>query len=446
MLTVTPAEALIDAPVRILVAGLAPRQVVSVRAWVEIPDGTAWSSFATFSACSDGRLDLSQAVPLAGTYRTADANGLIWSLAVSGAGARQPAGARFIDSGLEPYEIAFSLHDVDGVELAQTTVRRLPMAHGVERRVILQDGVVGTMFVPPGGGARCGIVVVPGSNGGIPEHLAALYASYGYCTLALGYFATGGRGGLPDDLMRIPLEYFENALAWFAARPQVDARAIVMDGTSRGGELALLLGSMFDRIAAVIAWVPSSHVHRAFGPPPEGTRVSAWTWRGRDLAFVPPIRRPRGSRDADLEQGIPVPHVEDVNWIVSNPAFEAARIPVERIAGPILLLSGRDDVMWPSATYCDWIVEALQKSEFPHDVRHLSFENAGHTIGPPGAPATMLQSYAPRSHRSFPVGGTPEGIARARASLWPQVLAFLEGVDRRRRDAAPSTPSSSKRS
>jgi hypothetical protein len=414
-LDVTPLRALIDEPVSIAARGLKPWQVVSVRAWVQIRGGTAWISHATFVADRAGGLDLATAAPIAGTYRTADANGLIWSLAVSGAGERLPASARFIESSLAPYDILFSLHDVDGNELASRRATRLPMADDICRRDIRENGIVGTLFHPQGARRRVGIVVVPGSNGGLPEHLAALYASKGYSCLALAYFAADG---LPDELMRIPLEYFENALAWFAAQPEVDETAVVMDGTSRGGELALLLGSMF--------------VHRAFGPPPEGNRVSAWTWRGRDLPFVPPIRRLRGSRDADLEHGIPVPHVEDVNWIVSNPEFENARIPVEKIGGPILLLSGRDDVMWPSATYCDWIVEHLRDAGFAHEVRHLSYENAGHTIGPPVNPATELCSYAPCSPRSFPLGGTPEGIARARTKLWPEVLAFLEGVDRRR--------------
>lgn len=428
-LQVTPARALIDTPVAITLQGLHPAQVVAVRAWVQIPDGTAWISGATFVAGPDGTLELARAVPLSGSYRIADANGLIWSLAASGAGARLPASGRFIESGLKPYEILFSAHDIDGLELARCTVIRLPMADGVRRIDIRADGVTGTLFLPPGPGPHTGIMVVPGSNGGIPEHLAALYASHGHVALALGYFRAGD---LPAHLMRIPLEYFETALAWLAARPEVAGR-LVMDGTSRGGELALLLGSMFPQIGAVIAWVPASHVHRAFGPPPAGRTVSAWTWAGHDLPFVPPILRPRGSRDADLEHGVPVPHIEDIHHIASHPEFTAARIPVERIAGPILLLSGRDDVMWPSATYCDWITADLAAAGFAHEVRHLSYENAGHTIGPPGNPATELHSYAPRFPRSFPVGGTPEGIARARAALWPEVLGFLDRFDRSQR-------------
>lgn len=421
-----PAEALIDTPLAIRVTGLAPRQVVTLRGRVAIPDGVTWLSWATFVADAAGGLDLSRDVPLAGTYRIADADGLLWSLAAHGSGHRLPTSGRYVESGLQPYRFRLSVEDIDGAELAETTLTRLPVAADILRRPVDEAGVVGTLFLPPEDRRRHrAVIVVPGSNGGIPEQLAALYASHGHPALALGYFGTGGVGGLPEDLMRIPLEYFENAIGWFTALPEVAGRALAFDGSSRGGELALLLGSMFPQIGSVVAWVPSSHLHRAFGPPPDGMKVAAWTWRGKDLPFVPPIRRLRGSRDADLEHGVPVPHVEDVNWIASHPGFEAARIPVERTGGPILLLSGRDDVMWPSATYCDWIVERLHACGFPHEVQHLSYQNAGHTIGPPGSPATELFAHAAGSPRSFPVGGTPEGIARARAALWPQVLAFL---------------------
>ncbi|MEO0900275.1 MAG: acyl-CoA thioester hydrolase/BAAT C-terminal domain-containing protein, partial [Bacteroidota bacterium] len=39
--------------------------------------------------------------------------------------------------------------------------------------------------------------------------------------------------------------------------------------------------------------------------------------------------------------------------------YPSAVIPVEKIAGPILLLSGRDDQVWPSATMSDMMEERL---------------------------------------------------------------------------------------
>ena len=53
-------------------------------------------------------------------------------------------------------------------------------------------------------------------------------------------------------------------------------------GTSRGGELVLLLGATFPQVVAVVANVPSHVVWRR-----GGTR-SAWTYRGEPLPAVPP--------------------------------------------------------------------------------------------------------------------------------------------------------------
>jgi BAAT / Acyl-CoA thioester hydrolase C terminal len=47
----------------------------------------------------------------------------------------------------------------------------------------------------------------------------------------------------PGELLDQPLDYFGDALDWLAAQPQVRADAIAVKGSSRGGELSLLLGA-----------------------------------------------------------------------------------------------------------------------------------------------------------------------------------------------------------
>ena len=424
-ITVSPAVALIDEPISIVVSGLPPRRVVTIRATLDLSSGLSFASHATFIANRSGTIDLSQSVPLDGTYSIADATGLVWSLAVTGYSQRRPSTARYVESDLKPYDIVFSVHDEDDVVIARATATRHPTGEGVQRREIRENGLVGTLFSPAGAIPRPAIIVVPGSTGGIPEHLAALYAAHGYAALALGYFAAGEPGLLPDELVEIPLEYFDSAGRWLQAQKGIDPHVLIIDGTSRGGELALLLGAHFPRFTAVIAWVPSSHVYHGFGRTPERRNLSGWTLGGKPLAFVPPARREKGPRDTDLRDGTPVSHIELLRWVTADPDFEEAAIPVERIAGPILLVSGRDDVMWPSATYADWVVERLEAHGLSQKVVHLSYENAGHTLGPPLAPTTELASYEGRSTAPYLYGGMPQGIAKARADLWPHVLQFI---------------------
>src|SRR5205823_7722084 len=105
---------------------------------------------------------------------------------------------------------------------------------------------------------RPGVLVLGGSDGGIPSHLAATLASEGFTCLALAYF---GIAGLPRHLAEIPLEYVETALMWLGEQPLVAGTRVGVIGASRGAELALLAAASFpDRIGAVIAYAPSSVV------------------------------------------------------------------------------------------------------------------------------------------------------------------------------------------
>jgi dienelactone hydrolase len=89
------------------------------------------------------------------------------------------------------------------------------------------------------------VLVVGGSEGGLLPGKAAWLASRGYAALALAYFRYDD---LPPLLEGIPLEYFGSALGWMMQRPEILADRIAVVGTSRGGELALQLGSMFPQI------------------------------------------------------------------------------------------------------------------------------------------------------------------------------------------------------
>jgi dienelactone hydrolase len=107
---------------------------------------------------------------------------------------------------------------------------------------------------------------VTGSEGGFrwAGTVAPLLACHGYAALALAYFDYQGMEGLPTSLMEIPLEYFERAIAWMGKQPQVNRDKLAVVGISKGGELALLLGSTFPEIKSVVAYVPSGVVWQSF--------------------------------------------------------------------------------------------------------------------------------------------------------------------------------------
>ncbi len=97
-----------------------------------------------------------------------------------------------------------------------------------------------------------------------------------------------------------------------------------------------------------------------------------------------------------------------------------AIIKAEHINGPILLTSGTDDLVWPSASMNEKIVERLKKKRFPYSVKHLYFEDAGHNIRPPYFPTSERKS------RKIAYGGKTEADAIAAQTFWRELLLFLE--------------------
>jgi dienelactone hydrolase len=131
-------------------------------------------------------------------------------------------------------------------------------------------------------------VSLGGAGGGLSEGGAESFAREGFAALALAYF---GLDGLPRELVEIPLEYFEGAIAWLKRRPMVDAGQVAVVGNSKGGELALLLGATFPRdVGAVVGYAPSAVVWQAMAFDREvyyGGPRSPWAIRGEAVPFVP---------------------------------------------------------------------------------------------------------------------------------------------------------------
>jgi dienelactone hydrolase len=363
---------LIDEVVPIVVSGLAPQSRVTIRA-----HNDEWDSKGEFVADANGVVDLT---------RSADPMQLFWS--ARGNGERSSADSWQLTA------------DVDGKTVATTTIQRRAVAADVDVSPVHERGLVGVFYRPAGEGKHPAILVLGGSGGGLPPASGQPggLASRGYAVLSLAYF---GVEGLPRSLTNIPLEYFSTALDWLAAQPSVDASRIGVVGTSRGGELALLLASIHpQRIHAVVAYVPSSVV---VGGCCNQRDEPSWTINGRPVAWVSPRFR---------------------NDFISR---SRAAIHVEEIGGAILLISGKEDGVWPSAAMCDEIVARLRHNHFAHPFEHLSYDNAGHGIGRPYTSTMEINATRhPLTGRLLQLGGTPAGTAHAREDSWQHVLAFFK--------------------
>ncbi len=388
-LQIVPAQALADEAVQIAAAGLQSGEHVTLRAELLDGDNHPWESYAEFAADAEGKIDLATQAPVKGSYKSVSSMGLIWSMmpAIHGVEVYRPPAE------LGPQLIRFTLLRGKAV-IATAQLQQDALAQGV-RQIEVTGVIQGVLFVPPGNAPNPGLLVLGGSEGGMPRRHAALLASHGYAALSLAYFRFGD---LPQRLEGIPLEYFGRALGWMRTRPEISPEKIAVVGVSRGGELALQLGALYPQIKAVVAYVPADVRHGACCG---GTSVPyAWTLHGQPLAFAR-----FGEHGADELRAV---------------------INVNNIHGPIFLVGGSDDGVWDSGAMVSTIDARLKHKHFPYEVEALIYPHAGHIAGRDQiAPEWHGLLRHPISGRPVSYGGTPEGNAESSLDAIPKVLAFL---------------------
>lgn len=107
-------------------------------------------------------------------------------------------------------------------------------------------------------------------------------------------------------------------------------------------------------------------------------------------------------------------------------AVEQAAIPVERISGPMLMVSGGDDHVWPAEAMAEAIIGRLKARGFAHCVEHLHYPAAGHLLRYPHLPTTARSSgHEHLRGARYSFGGTPQADAEAQAESWRGAIAFL---------------------
>ena len=361
-----PRDGLLDAPLRMEVDGADPDTPVHLTLSSRSADGVRWSGSRTVRADDDGRISV-------------DGGAVLASLRPSGVGDSPKLGLFPRDDAVR---LRVEARAGDRLLGEASAVRRM-VAEGVSSVELTagRDGLVAHYWTgPPGARRPTAVLALGGSEGGYGNGLQArLLASHGYPVLQLAYFAAPG---LPRELRAIPLEYFARALRWLHSRPGVDD--VVVVGASRGGELALLVGSTYPALVQAVA---------AYAP---GYAVVPGSWT-------------RG--------GEPVPSSVDPD----------PRIPVERVGGPVLLVAGAADQVWNAAYSVSAVAE--RRDEHGEQADGLTFPDAGHGItiaGPylPCPPEFTLNGFTLVS------GGTRQADALARNAAWARLLALLDRVGR----------------
>jgi len=255
-----------------------------------------------------------------------------------------------------------------------------PPPAGIARIDVRDDGLYGELYLPENAtGPLPAVILLDGSNGGLDgvSMLAPAFAAEGYAALALAYFA---ELSLPETLEGVKMEYFDTAVAWLQARPEIDGGAIGVLGVSRGAEAALLLAARNQGVRAVIGVGPSNVVWQGYDWADPGNGDAPFTAGGKALPFLRPnlsLYDPTGPTTPLFESAL--------DMAGDNP--EAA-IQVERINGPVLLIAGENDEVWPSPDMAQRIVDRLSQAGFTHDVETFILPGSHYVFTNSAAPLT----------------------------------------------------------
>lgn len=281
---------------------------------------------------------------------------------------------------------------------------------------VREGGLVGELIVPDDGKRHPGVLRLGGSEGGLKTADAKTLAAHGYAVLALAYF---GAPGLPADLEEIPLEYFGRAIDWMRTSPRIDAERLGIVGISRGSTLALLLPTIYPGFDAVVAMAPSHVIWQSsYLDWSRYAERSSYSRSAEALPFVPYDFSNKEAMKDCSSKTMACTRMYEIS-LNQKQHVDKARIPVEKMGAPVLLVSGKSDALWPSSAMGDEIIRRFATENYPYEYRHLSYDAAGH--------CGLNDCFG---------GGTAEGNARALSEGRAQTLAFLDRHLRARSAAA----------
>jgi dipeptidyl aminopeptidase/acylaminoacyl peptidase len=242
---------------------------------------------------------------------------------------------------------------------------KLPHNYGkIDSKLFAKEGKKQPLLVYFGGSE--------GGNSMTKEHHIIerkMYTDKGYAMLAIGYF---GMEGIPKDLDRISLNAIYEEIKRVQTNPKVDATCVAVMGGSKGAELVLALASKYQDINAVVSFA-GSHVSFNSTSMAADARTPSFNYNNLPLPYVTVPKK-----------AIPYLLIGDLRRahelaLADTSAVEAAVIAVENINGPILLLSGENDQVWPSAEMSVKVINRLINKGFSYPYQHIMVPNGNHS-------------------------------------------------------------------
>ncbi|KAL4624900.1 bile acid-CoA:amino acid N-acyltransferase-like [Arapaima gigas] len=407
LLTVQPSRGLIDEKIAIIVKYLPPYQEVTLHSLHQSENHDHWEAFGHYISDAKGTVTVAEDASVGGTYEGIEPMGLLWSMRpVPGS----KPGLRLRKKNVQtPMVVQISVYNGhlsqgfwEEVALAGSTVERWYMAPGVRRVDITEDGVRGTLFLPPGPGPFPGVLDMWGSGGGLMEYRSALLASHGFAALALEYFP-------PEETMvDIHLPYFEKAFRVLQEHPLVASKNVALLGLSLGSSICLSMAVYSEDVqpkcCVCVSGTHTCPVKTSFSPVSD---------------FLKNLGR------------ISIDEKNRLIWrdiVLPIPTDPRVKIDVRKVKCPLLLVNGLDDQSWPTPESAEDIQQMMEKAGNSHLLTVLSYPGAGHLIEMPYTPHCHSSTFTVK-HSQYVMmlwGGRTKPHADAQEHSWGKILEFLQ--------------------
>ena len=421
---VNETTSMVDDQIRIIISELPPYSQLNIQLKTALPwcQSAEFISYATFTADSSGVVDLNSFAPIEGTYEAANPMGLVYSLQAAAPLDQDIAANICVD---QPFVFHFTFETDMQTETLQIT--RLFQSEDVIVTSIC-DSFHGRLF-HHNDPTRKTILMLGGSDGQTESLslLAAPLASRGFNVLVIPYF---GADGLPKQLEIVPLEYFEKVFQWIKTNALTQMSEIYLHGTSKGGELALLLASRYPQVKKVVAIEPHAYCFQALNGMMSGNLVSSWAYGGTSIPFIPVDNDIFFEElKKDVENNVPFGFASTYKRAIRKSVNrEEARIKIENASADILLVCGKSDNIWNSYDGCLELLKASKAHNSGSKVSLLAYEDMGHPLPVPYILPLGLTLQMPMHGGIFTSGGTVEGNSNAQYDSWKKTIAFFHSA------------------
>lgn len=275
---------------------------------------------------------------------------------------------------------------------------------------VSDSGFQGVLY-PAGGKKDKVVITLSGSEGGLRQarKMARLHQRQGISALAVAYFGTRETA---RSLSCVPLEYIENAIQWVL---QQGYQRIAVEGFSKGAEYALAAATTFCEISCVILRSPPWFYGEGLVKKVP-SHTSCWTYRGEAFPYT-------SYKERALEIKKKLLQAREYNILSVNTGkcvVEGSMIPIEKVNGPVLLLSTKADTVWPSAESGERLTLRLNQAHFPYPHEHICFRYMSHLMLEHVNGPVRLLFRSEREH--------PKDCAAERKRMEQEVKEWLENV------------------